>query len=81
MTISGGTLTTASGGNVWVWVRDNGTLTVSGNAVLNLGGQMWIGRAYDSQNLTGTLNMNGGTVTQSGIYFVVGQPVPPVRHL
>jgi autotransporter-associated beta strand protein len=70
MVISGGTFN--AGGEFWLGTRDDATLTVSGNAVVNLQGNMWINRDYSGQTLNSVFNMQGGAVSQGGSYFVVG---------
>ena len=72
MFLSGGTFNNASG-SVVIGERDNATLTVSGNAVVNLNNGVDIDNsAGNAYTLNCTLNVQGGTVTQVGGNFIAG---------
>ena len=69
LTQSGGTITLNHNLYVGQSGSSNGTLNISGSAVLNLGRDFVIGR----ESGTGTLNMTGGTITKTGDEkFIVG---------
>ncbi len=72
MSLGGGTFN-SNGGSVVVGERDDATLTVSGNAVVNLNNNVYINNsAGNAYTLDCTLNMQGGTVTQIGNNMFVG---------
>jgi fibronectin-binding autotransporter adhesin len=72
MALSGGTFN-SNGGSVVVGERDNATLTVSGNAVVNFNNNVYIDNsAGNAYTLNCALNMQGGTVTQIGNNLFVG---------
>ncbi len=71
MVLTGGTLN-SNGGTVVVGERDSATLTVGGNAVVNLSGDVLINNNATGSPLNDTFNMQGGTVTQNAAHFEVG---------
>ena len=68
MIVSGGTFNQTGGSFFRIGAGSGtGTLTVSGTGALSLNSEMWIG--YSGP---GTLNLSGGSIAQSGQYFVLG---------
>ena len=72
MAISGGTFNDGANGII-IGERDAATLTISAGAVVNFSGNVLItnNNPYPTTPANGTLNMQGGTVTQSGGSFIV----------
>ncbi len=63
MTMSGNAILTKTGGGSFI-ISDHadGTLTMKDNAQLLVGGEFWVGQGTGNQ-ATGTLNMEGGTIS------------------
>jgi autotransporter-associated beta strand protein len=79
MTISGGAFN-QTGGNFHIGVRNNAALTVSGTAVVTIPSNMIIGWGPEGQTLTGALNLNAGTVNQTGGYFALSNNYNGTGH-